>query len=210
MGKSEVGSPKWIAKQMKMKGLQKLKWYCQACEKQCRDDHGFRLHLQSPSHLARSETAEKNKQRLSVEFEMAFLAILKTQHGKPVGVNRIYSEMIQDKQHIHMNATRFKSLTGFTNYLASKQLVLIKAREPELIVQYLDLEAQQREECKVEAQHQKRAELERLNKALLTSVLESETNEAESDSIHSEAKLSTEAEYSKARPKIGFSLKKKK
>ena len=31
-------TPKAISNRIKAKGLQKLRWYCQACQKQCRDE----------------------------------------------------------------------------------------------------------------------------------------------------------------------------
>lgn len=31
-------TPKAIANKIKSKGLQKLRWYCQMCQKQCRDE----------------------------------------------------------------------------------------------------------------------------------------------------------------------------
>lgn len=31
-------TPKAIANRIKSKGLQKLRWYCQMCQKQCRDE----------------------------------------------------------------------------------------------------------------------------------------------------------------------------
>ena len=45
--KAEAGTPKWLANKMKSKGLQKLRWYCQMCEKQCRDENGFKCHTMS-------------------------------------------------------------------------------------------------------------------------------------------------------------------
>lgn len=39
-----------IANRIKAKGLQKLRWYCQMCQKQCRDENGFKCHLTSESH----------------------------------------------------------------------------------------------------------------------------------------------------------------
>ena len=46
MGKSGgFLTPKAIANRIKAKGLQKLRWYCQMCEKQCRDENGFKVHL---------------------------------------------------------------------------------------------------------------------------------------------------------------------
>lgn len=40
MGKDKGGflTPKAIANRIKSKGLQKLRWYCQMCQKQCRDE----------------------------------------------------------------------------------------------------------------------------------------------------------------------------
>jgi len=40
MGKEKAGflTPKAIGNRIKSKGLQKLRWYCQMCQKQCRDE----------------------------------------------------------------------------------------------------------------------------------------------------------------------------
>ena len=40
MGKDKGGflTPKAIANRIKAKGLQKLRWFCQMCQKQCRDE----------------------------------------------------------------------------------------------------------------------------------------------------------------------------
>jgi DNA/RNA-binding protein KIN17 len=46
MGK-EKSDIKKLANKMKAKGLQKLRWYCQMCNKQCRDANGFKCHLTS-------------------------------------------------------------------------------------------------------------------------------------------------------------------
>jgi DNA/RNA-binding protein KIN17 len=40
-----------IANRIKAKGLTKLRWYCQLCEKACRDENGYKCHTQSESHL---------------------------------------------------------------------------------------------------------------------------------------------------------------
>jgi hypothetical protein len=44
MGKSNFLTPKGIANRIKAKGLQKLWWYRQKCQKQCRDENGFKCH----------------------------------------------------------------------------------------------------------------------------------------------------------------------
>ena len=38
MPKHDFLSPKAISNRIKSKGLQKLRWYCQMCQKQCRDE----------------------------------------------------------------------------------------------------------------------------------------------------------------------------
>lgn len=41
MPKHDFLSPKAISNRIKSKGLQKLRWYCQMCQKQCRDEVKF-------------------------------------------------------------------------------------------------------------------------------------------------------------------------
>ena len=48
MGKKpEAGTPKALSNAMKSKGMQKLRFFCQLCQKQCRDENGFKCHLMS-------------------------------------------------------------------------------------------------------------------------------------------------------------------
>jgi len=42
---------KAMAKAVKAKGLQRLRWYCQMCQKQCRDENGFKCHQMSDGHV---------------------------------------------------------------------------------------------------------------------------------------------------------------
>lgn len=70
-----------IANRIKSKGLQKLRWYCQVCEKQCRDENGFKCHQMSDSHLRNMSLFGLNPGKVvaqySADFEAAFLAHLK-------------------------------------------------------------------------------------------------------------------------------------
>lgn len=45
MGKADFLSPKAIGNRIKAKGLQKLRWYCQMCQKQCRDEVSLSEHV---------------------------------------------------------------------------------------------------------------------------------------------------------------------
>ena len=122
MVKAERGTPKDIANRMKSRGLQKLKFYCQMCEKQCRDQNGFKQHATSESHMRQMKIFTSNAtgivSEFSIEFEKSFLTTLKMRHGtKKVNANNIYQEMIAYKSHIHMNSTQWTTLTEFVQYL---------------------------------------------------------------------------------------------
>lgn len=122
MGKAEFGTAKYISKQLKAKGLQKLRFYCQVCKKQCRDANGFRSHIRSPHHLKMiASVTQEDIEKFSILFEKDFLYLLQTAHGeKRIEANKFYNEFIQDKNHIHMNATTFTSLTKFIKHLGKK------------------------------------------------------------------------------------------
>ncbi|TKS90518.1 DNA/RNA-binding protein KIN17 [Collichthys lucidus] len=85
MGKADFLSPKAIANRIKSKGLQKLRWYCQMCQKQCRDENGFKCHCMSESHqrqlLLASEDPNKFMDYFSDEFRSDFLELLRRRFG---------------------------------------------------------------------------------------------------------------------------------
>ena len=131
MPKAEKGSVKDIANRMKARGLQKLKFYCQMCEKQCRDANGFKCHVQSESHMRQmkifGDDASGFLKRYSENFERSFLTTLRMRHGtKKVNANNIYQELIADKEHIHMNATHWTTLTDFVQYLGRSKKCLVE------------------------------------------------------------------------------------
>ena len=75
-----AGTPKAIANAMKSKGLQRLRWYCQVCEKQCRDENGFKCHAASEAHLRQmlvvGESAGRHISDFSSQFQGEFVALL--------------------------------------------------------------------------------------------------------------------------------------
>ena len=123
MGKrAEKGTPKDVANRAKAKGLQKLKFYCQICEKQCRDANGFKCHCTSEAHLRQMEIFGMNQGKFigsySEEFKRAFLNMMATSHrNSRVSADIVYNEYIAHKEHIHMNATRWTTLTEFIKHL---------------------------------------------------------------------------------------------
>ncbi|KAL1760488.1 domain of Kin17 curved DNA-binding protein-domain-containing protein [Schizophyllum commune] len=143
MPRAEVGTPKYVANQMKSKGLQRLRWYCQVCEKQCRDENGFKCHAQSESHLRQmlvvGEHAGKHISNFSAEFQSEFVRLLSRRFGtKRVLANRVYQEYISDKSHLHMNATRWVTLTEFIKHLGRTGVARVDETEKGWFIAWID------------------------------------------------------------------------
>ncbi|CAB3408907.1 unnamed protein product [Caenorhabditis bovis] len=146
MGKHEKGTPKELANRVKSKGLQKLKWFCQMCQKQCRDQNGFKCHLTSETHqrqlLLFAENSNAYLRQFSNDFEKNFMLLLRTSYGtKRVRANEVYNAYIKDKGHVHMNATVWHSLTGFVQYLGNSGKCKIDQGDKGWYIQYIDQEA---------------------------------------------------------------------
>lgn len=104
------------------------------CEKQCRDENGFKCHTQSEGHLRQMKLfADKSTSiidNFSKEFERGFLETLSHRHStKRVLANKVYQEYIADKQHIHMNATIWNSLTGLCMHLGREGKAIVDETE---------------------------------------------------------------------------------
>ena len=106
-------------------GLGKLKNYCSICKKQCKDENGMKLHLRSSYHLKNVANGGSSNDQASAQnsynFEREFTDLFRYKYGKGkyYPINRIYNELIHDKNHTHLSTTRWKSLNGFARYLRS-------------------------------------------------------------------------------------------
>ncbi|KAM3588134.1 uncharacterized protein V6R79_022282 [Siganus canaliculatus] len=143
MGKADFLSPKAIANRIKSKGLQKLRWYCQMCQKQCRDENGFKCHCMSESHQRQLLLASENPNRFmdyfSNEFKSEFLELLRRRFGtKRVHNNIVYNEYISDREHIHMNSTQWETLTEFTKWLGREGFCKVDETPKGWYIQYVD------------------------------------------------------------------------
>ena len=161
MPRAEAGTTKALNNKMKSKGLQRLRWYCQACEKQCRDENGFKCHVrakpakeissqltwqmqtQSESHVRQIQLVGADPRKaindFSETFKRDFLLQLRTGHGtKAVQINHFYQSYIADKEHIHMNATRWPSLTEFAKYLGREGICRVEETEKGIHIAWID------------------------------------------------------------------------
>ena len=143
MPKAEKGTPKYLANKMKAKGLQKLRWYCQMCEKQCRDENGFKCHITSESHqrqlLLVAEDTDKFLDTFSKDFEDGFLYLLKRSHGtKRTFANGVYQDYIHERDHIHMNSTKWETLTEFVQHLGRSGKCVVDQTEKGWYITWID------------------------------------------------------------------------
>ena len=106
--------------------LGKHKFYCEMCQKQCKDENAWTQHQRSAYHAQRMATYSEKPQffvaKYSALFEEQFLDTFRIKYGKNqwVVANRAYNEVIRDPYHTHLNATRWTSLGEFCNHLANK------------------------------------------------------------------------------------------
>jgi len=74
MGKNDFLTPKAIGNRIKAKGLTKLRFYCEMCQKACRDENGFKCHLTSDNHKRQMEIFGMAPQRVVDGYSEEFLS----------------------------------------------------------------------------------------------------------------------------------------
>ncbi|KAK1412817.1 hypothetical protein QVD17_34340 [Tagetes erecta] len=147
MGKNDFLTPKAIANRIKAKGLQKLRWYCQMCQKQCRDENGFKCHCMSESHQRQMEVFGQNPHRIvdgySEEFESLFLEHMKRSHRfSRIAATVVYNEYISDRNHVHMNSTKWATLTEFVKYLGKTGKCKVDETPKGWFITYIDRDSE--------------------------------------------------------------------
>ncbi|XP_061817306.1 DNA/RNA-binding protein KIN17 [Nerophis lumbriciformis] len=208
MGKADFFSPKAISNRIKSKGLQKLRWYCQMCQKQCRDENGFKCHCMSESHqrqlLLASESPHKFMDFFSNEFKTGFLDLLRRRFGtKRVHNNIVYNEYISDREHIHMNATRWETLTVFTKWLGRQGLCKVDETPKGWYIEYIDRDPEtlRRQEELAKRKKHELDDVERSAKFIEDQVRRGlSTKEEEEDPVYTELQRENEEE------KIAFNM----
>jgi len=145
MGKEKGGflTPKAISNRIKAKGLQKLRWYCQMCEKQCRDENGFKCHCMSETHqrqlLLFAEDPNKYLDSFSKDFFDDFMYLLKRRFGtKRQQANKVYQEYVSNRDHYHMNATQWETLTEFVKWLGREGHCVVDETPKGWFITYID------------------------------------------------------------------------
>jgi DNA/RNA-binding protein KIN17 len=108
-----------------------------------RDENGFKMHTQSESHVRQmllvGEDPKKYINDYSNQFQRDFLQLLRTSHGeKPVHMNNFYQEYISNKEHIHMNATKWPSLTEWAKFLGREGICRVEETDKGIQIAWID------------------------------------------------------------------------
>lgn len=101
------------------------------------------MHSQSESHTRKALQAGENFKGVQEDFSKAFLRdflqLLKTGHReKAVHVNKFYQEYIANKEAVHMNATKWNSLTEFSKYLGREGLCRVEEKDDGIYIAWID------------------------------------------------------------------------
>ncbi|KAJ5469371.1 KIN17-like protein [Penicillium diatomitis] len=213
MGRAEAGSTKAISNQIKSKGLGRLRWYCQACERQMRDENGFKCHVQSEAHVRQmlliGEDPKKHIKQFSNEFMKNFIDLLKTTHGeKQVNANHFYQQVIADKTHIHMNATEWKSLSAFVAHLGRNGICRVEDTEKGLFISWIDKspETLRRREAIMKKERQDKGDEEREQRLIQEQVERAQRNlQQQQKEENAEERLLQREQGEKVKLNFGFS-----
>jgi len=194
MGKHEVGTPKWIGNKIKSKGLQKLRWYCQMCEKQCRDENGFKCHTSSESHqrqlLLFGENPAEYLSSYSKDFEKGYSDILKRQYpGKRVHANVVYQQYIGYKEHVHMNSTCWVTLTSFLKHLGRTGKAICDETEKGWFITWIEKD---QETLEYEARVNKKDKMVKDDEEKVREYIEAQIEKAKADQKNNETSEATE------------------
>lgn len=141
---------KAISKRIKARGLGRLRWYCQMCEKQCRDEIGFKCHTQSAGHQRQLAIFGENPtqfiSKFSISFRIEFLSVLRQRYGtNMVNANSVYQEYIKDRDHVHMNATQWTTLSDFAKYLGKDGFCKVEDRDDGFWISFVDREVAEKD-----------------------------------------------------------------
>jgi DNA/RNA-binding protein KIN17 len=147
MGKDRNSEPKLIAKKMKYGRLQKLKWYCEICQHQSNDEQSYRQHVQCEKHRLMMVHFRANRDSIlqsnSHIFECTFMDILRRRFpNREVPANIVYTQVIRDKNHVHMNATRWESVHGFCMHLEQAGKIRLRMTERGPMIRNIDRETE--------------------------------------------------------------------
>ena len=118
--KNEKGSAKYVSTQIKRGQRTKIRYYCGLCQIACKDENGYKCHLETEGHLLRELAAGEslrtfNESGKDTEFKNAFIEwIVKRHYGQTVLAHDIYRDIYPlDRGHNIIKETCWGTLGVF-------------------------------------------------------------------------------------------------
>jgi DNA/RNA-binding protein KIN17 len=86
-----------------------------------------------------AENPDKYVGSYTREFQQEFVKLLSRRHGtKRVLANQVYQEYISDRNHLHMNATRWNTLSDFVKHLGKEGICHVEETEKGWYITWID------------------------------------------------------------------------
>jgi DNA/RNA-binding protein KIN17 len=175
-----------------------------------RDENGFKCHVASESHVRQMLVIGANPNKAindySQQFQREFIQQLRTAHGtKAVHINHFYQEYIAHKEHVHMNATRWPSLTEFAKFVGREGICRVEETDKGLHIAWIDNspEALRRQEHLRKKELQDKGDEEREQK-----LIQEQIKRARENTLKEEANVSRELQRPEGETiKLNFSMK---
>lgn len=170
-------------------------------------------HIQSEPHVRQmlliGEDPKKHIRDFSNQFQHDFLQLLRTSHGeKQVHCNNFYQQYIAEKEHLHMNATKWPSLTEFAKHLGREGICRVEDTEKGLFIAWIDNspEALRRQDILRKKELQDRNDEEREQQQLRAQIERARDQAASDEEADVESKALQRTEGEKIKLNFGSKL----
>lgn len=146
-GQERYVNPEGDVESNKSERTSKASMVFQMCEKQCRDENGFKCHCMSESHQRQMQVFGQNPTRVvdgySEEFEQTFLDLMRRSHRfSRIAATVVYNEYINDRHHVHMNSTEWATLTEFIKHLGKTGKCKVEETPKGWFITYIDRDSE--------------------------------------------------------------------
>lgn len=155
------------------------------------------------------EDPKKHIRDFSNQFQHDFLQLLRTSHGeKQVHCNNFYQQYIAEKEHLHMNATKWPSLTEFAKHLGREGICRVEDTEKGLFIAWIDNspEALRRQDILRKKELQDRNDEEREQQQLRAQIQRARDQAASDEEADNESKALQRTEGEKIKLSFGSKL----
>jgi DNA/RNA-binding protein KIN17 len=195
MPKHEPGTAAHEANRMKKSQKTKIRWYCGLCQVPCKDENGFKCHLESETHVLREQAVHESLRTFKLSkndeiFRRKFLDYLVSKHfGQTVLAHDVYRDMYPiDRPQNLMKETCWETLGVFIAQLRKQGAVeahkgvkgwQIRITSKDFEDEGSEVDSEEDKQTKVEKKRKETDEIELLS---LKRIKEPETIESHSES----------------------------